>query len=45
MPQSAAKQRFAYRGYGFITPEDESDDVFVHVSDVEEVTSLKEGEK
>ncbi len=45
MPQGTVKRWFAYRGYGFITPEGESDDVFVHVSDVEQVTSLREGEK
>ena len=28
------KRWFAYRGYGFIAPKDESRDVFVHISDV-----------
>lgn len=44
-PRGTVKRWFAYRGCGFIAPDDESDDVFVHVSDVEEVTGLKEGEK
>ncbi|MDD2839559.1 MAG: cold-shock protein [Rickettsiales bacterium] len=37
----------AAKGYGFITPSDNSKDVFVHISAVEEsgVGSLKDGDK
>ena len=35
------------KGYGFISPEDRSKDVFVHLSEVENIglTTLNEGQK
>ena len=35
------------KGYGFITPDDKSDDVFVHISAVERagMSSLNEGQR
>lgn len=35
----------AQKGFGFITPDDGSKDVFVHTSNVEAGASLKEGQK
>jgi len=33
------------RGYGFIEPDNEGEDIFVHQSDVKEVDELAEGQK
>ncbi len=37
----------ATKGYGFIQPEDGTNDVFVHISDVERagISALREGDK
>ena len=45
LTKGTVKKWLTYRGYGFITPEDASDDIFVHNSDIEGTSSLKEGEK
>ena len=47
MPTGTVKWFNATKGYGFIQPEDGSQDVFVHVSAVERagMDSLQEGQK
>ncbi|EGO96793.1 MULTISPECIES: cold-shock protein [Acidiphilium] len=47
MSQGTVKWYNSQKGYGFITPNDGSKDVFVHVSDVERagLGSLNEGQK
>ena len=47
MPTRTVKWFNATKGYGFIGPEDGSDDVFVHVSAVEQARlgTLREGQK
>jgi len=42
--KGVVKRWFAYRGYGFITPDDEAEDVFVHISAVQGGRELREGE-
>ena len=47
MPIGTVKFFNAQKGYGFIAPEDGSQDVFVHVSAVEQagMSSLNEGQR
>lgn len=47
MPNGTVKWFNPVKGYGFIQPEDESGDVFVHISAVEEagLGTLNEGQK
>jgi CspA family cold shock protein len=45
MPKGVVKRWFTYRGYGFIEPEGEDKDIFVHNSQVVGKRSLREGEK
>jgi CspA family cold shock protein len=45
MATGTVKRWFAYRGYGFITPDEGGEDVFVHNSEIEGKRSLREGEK
>ncbi|MFB0502556.1 MAG: cold-shock protein [Candidatus Bathyarchaeia archaeon] len=45
MTKGVVKRWLAVRGYGFIRPEGETEDVFVHNSDLNNVTYLREGEK
>lgn len=47
MSQGTVKWYNSQKGYGFITPNDGSKDVFVHVSDVERagLGSLNEGQR
>ncbi|WP_029014626.1 cold-shock protein [Niveispirillum irakense] len=46
MPTGTVKWFNSAKGYGFITPEDGSPDVFVHISTVQRVgmPTLKEGQ-
>ena len=47
MPSGVVKWFNATKGYGFITPDDGSKDVFVHISAVEQsgMGTLNEGDK
>jgi len=47
MPKGTVKWFNAQKGFGFIQPEDGSDDVFVHISAVERagLSTLNEGQK
>ncbi len=47
MPTGTVKWFNAQKGYGFIIPEDGTQDVFVHISDVEQagMSALSEGQK
>ena len=47
MTKGTVKWFDAYRGYGFIQPEDGSKDAFVHMSAVEQagLSTLREGQK
>lgn len=47
MQQGTVKWFNATKGYGFITPEDGTSDVFVHISALEKagLASLSEGQK
>jgi cold shock protein len=47
MPTGTVKWFNATKGYGFIQPDDDSKDVFVHVSAVERagMNALREGQK
>jgi CspA family cold shock protein len=46
MPTGTVKWFNSVKGYGFITPEDGSPDVFVHISSVQRIglATLKEGQ-
>jgi len=43
MARGTVKRWFGLRGYGFITPEEGGEDVFVHNTDIDDGTNLKEG--
>ncbi len=47
MPNGTVKWFNATKGYGFIQPEDGTEDVFVHISDVQRsgIGDLAEGQK
>ncbi|NIR87917.1 cold shock domain-containing protein [Candidatus Bathyarchaeota archaeon] len=45
MTKGTVKRWLTLRGYGFIAPEDGSEDIFVHNSDIKGRYGLKEGEK
>ena len=47
MPTGIVKWFNPVKGFGFIVPDDESDDAFVHISAVEQagLSSLNEGQK
>ena len=47
MPTGTVKWFNPVKGFGFIVPDDGSDDAFVHISAVEQagLTSLNEGQK
>ncbi len=45
MTKGVVKRWLAVRGYGFIRPEGETKDVYVHHSDLYNVTYLREGER
>ena len=45
MTEGVVKRWLSGKGYGFIRPEDENEDVFVHNSDVANRTCLREGDK
>lgn len=45
MTEGVVKRWLSGKGYGFIRPEGESEDVFVHHSDLRNRTYLREGEK
>ena len=47
MPTGVVKRFNATKGYGFIAPEDGSNDIFVHISAVERggLATLREGQR
>jgi cold shock protein len=47
MPTGTVKWFNSTKGYGFLLPDDGSEDIFVHISQVERagITSLREGQK
>jgi len=45
MTKGVVKRWLPVRGYGFIRPDGETKDVYVHHSDLNNVTYLREGEK
>lgn len=45
MTKGVVKRWLPVRGYGFIRPEGETKDLYVHHSDLYNVTYLREGEK
>jgi CspA family cold shock protein len=45
MTKGVVRRWLPVRGYGFIRPDGETKDVYVHRSDLNNVTYLREGEK